>query len=175
MKKILFFISILGLVGCSSKTVQNNFAEAIKVGDVEVEAGQCAADWGEGFFGLFGDFPLKITKADGEKLHADNEEEYAAAHYVVGADGTVTEAEEACESKDEEEVEADAETALTPGTNADAETAPTPGTNADAETAPTPGTNADAETALTPGTNADAETAPATPTPGPGANPSTIP
>ena len=155
MKKILFFISILGLAGCSSKTVQNNFAEAIKVGDVEVGAGQCAADWGEGFFGLFGDFPLKITKADGEKLHTENEEEYAAAHYVVGVEGKVTEAEEACESKDEEEAEekgAETETGAETPADATTNTGETSG-----ETA-TPATGTDTSAGATPGPGTDPAT-----------------
>ena len=101
MKKVLFFISILGLAGCSSYTVQNNYGEKIKVGDVVVEANQCAAEWGEGFFGLFGDFPVAITKEDENKLHDENAEEYEAAHYVVNANGKVEKAEEACEVPDE--------------------------------------------------------------------------
>ena len=99
MKTILFFISVIGLVGCNTYTVKNDTEESIKAGDETIEAGDCA-EYSDSFFGLFGDYPISITKEDDSDLSEDAEEEYKAAHYVVQTDGSVVSVKEACEEED---------------------------------------------------------------------------
>ena len=129
MKKILLFISVLGLVGCSTYTGKNNSAEIVKFGDTVAAPGACVNlpdSW------LSSDFPLKITK-DGTDLAKDTE--YDAAHYVVNADNTVTKAEEACE-EEEDAPPADAPPADAPPAAADAPPAAADAPPADADAPP---------------------------------------
>ncbi len=92
MKQLLFFISALAFMACSSFKVANHYEEKIKAGETVIEPNAC------GVFssGIFGDFPLKITKEDGSALSdsAEVDEEYSATHYIVQADGSVSQEEE---------------------------------------------------------------------------------
>lgn len=108
MRKFLFFVSFMAFAGCSSYTVKNELEVKIKVGDREVQAGECA-EFSDSFFGLFGDFPVAITKEDETDLseEAPADQEWDANNYVVGADGSVTEAAEQCELTPAEEAEED--------------------------------------------------------------------
>lgn len=94
MKRLLLFISIMGLIGCNTYTVKNDSTEKIQAGDQNMNPGDCK-EFYDSFFGLFGDYPIAITKADGT-LFEGADEEYFAAHYVV-KDGSITEVEERCE------------------------------------------------------------------------------
>ena len=119
MKKILLFISVLGLVGCSTYTGKNNSAEIVKFGDTAAAPGACVNlpdSW------LSSDFPLKITKKGADLVE---DKEYDAAHYVVNADNTVTKAEEACEEEeDAPPADADAPPADAEAPPADADAPP---------------------------------------------------
>ena len=103
MKKVLFYLSVMGLVGCSSYTVKNDWTEEVKAGQTTVATGKCA-DLSNDFFGFFGDYPITITTKDGEAIASnDKEKEYEAAHWVVKADGSIEKATEACEVEQPEE------------------------------------------------------------------------
>ena len=117
MKKILFFISFLGLVACDTYTVKNNMSEGIKAGDVEVMPGECA-DFIDSFFGIFGDFPITIVRdsvtsakaeggGEGEIEREEYEDEYLAGNYIVNADASVLESDESCDSNEEKETPAE--------------------------------------------------------------------
>ena len=117
MKTILFFISVIGLVGCGAYTVKNDMEESIKAGDETIKAGDCK-EYSDSFFGLFGDYPISITKDDDSALSEDAEKEYEAAHYVVQTDGSVVSVEEACEEEDTDATEEDETAAPTEGETA---------------------------------------------------------
>lgn len=98
MKKLLFFTAIMGLIGCDTYTVKNNSSENIKAGDQKIAADHCE-DYYDSFFGLFGNYPIPITKEDGSALFEDAEEEYHAANYIV-TDTSITEVKEKCDPKE---------------------------------------------------------------------------
>jgi len=92
MKKILLAISSLFLVaGCNNYTVKVDVSDVTINGEA-VEQGACK-EYDDSFFGLVGDFPLKIQIGEGE------ESEHDAGHYVVNAEG-VKSTEEACVVED---------------------------------------------------------------------------
>ena len=93
MKKFLLFISFIGFAGCNTYTVTTD--EDIKAGSKEVQAGQCV-EFSDNFFGLFGDYPITFTKADGSEL--ENGKDKPAGHYKV-AGGKVEESDTACKVK----------------------------------------------------------------------------
>ena len=103
MKKLLFYLSVMGLVGCGTYTVKNDWTEEVRAGQTAVAAGGCE-ELSDNFFGLFGDYPIKITTKDGEAI-ADNDKEkdYEAAHWVVKTDGTIEKATEACQKESAED------------------------------------------------------------------------
>ena len=109
MKTILFFISVIGLFGCNAYTVKNDTEESIKAGEKTIKVGGCE-EYSDSFFGLFGDYPISITKEDGSDLFENAEEEYEAAHYIVTEDA-IDSTEEACEDEDEPAAPAEGETA----------------------------------------------------------------
>ena len=101
MKKLLFYLSVMGLVGCGTYTVKNDWTEEVRAGQTAVAAGGCE-ELSDNFFGLFGDYPIKITTKDGEAIaDTDKEQDYEAAHWVVKTDGTIEKATEACQKKAE--------------------------------------------------------------------------
>ncbi len=90
MKKLLFFISALAFMGCSTYTVKTEVPA--KVAGEEMQAGECK-EFSDDLFGIFGDFPITITDSDGEKI--GDEESYPANHYIVKA-GAVETSDTAC-------------------------------------------------------------------------------
>ena len=96
MNKILFLVSAIALVACGSGSIKTEMA--VKAGETEMNAGECK-HFSSGLFGFGSSWPLDITSTEGSELEggADLEE----GHYVVSADGQVTDAEEACEETKE--------------------------------------------------------------------------
>ena len=108
MKKFLiFYVSFIGFLGCSSYKIKNNAGEDVKAGDTTVEAGQCA-DLSGGFFGIGSDFPFTVTKVNGEDaIGGENEDKN---NYIVTADKvTAEDDEEKLECPDEDEEQQTAE------------------------------------------------------------------
>ena len=93
MKKFLiFYVSFMGFLGCSSYKVKNDAGEDIKVGGTTVAVGQCG-DVSGGFFGMGSDFPLTFTKAEGgDKI--GNDEYTEKTNYKVTASGVEKEEKE---------------------------------------------------------------------------------
>ena len=94
MNKILFLVSAIALVACGSGSIKTEVD--VKAGETEMNAGECK-HFSSGLFGFGSSWPLDITNTDGSELKEGLEE----GHYVVSADGQVTDAEEACEETTE--------------------------------------------------------------------------
>ena len=75
----------------------------LKLAKKTIKVGGCE-EYSDSFFGLFGDYPISITKEDGSDLFENAEEEYEAAHYIVTEDA-IDSTEEACEAEDKDEDE----------------------------------------------------------------------
>ena len=94
MKKVLLLLSVMGLVGCGTYTLKNEWEKNVKVGETVVEPGECS-DLSNAFFGLFGVFPVNITdESDGDLPNAKKDVSYEAGNYVVTADGAVKPSDE---------------------------------------------------------------------------------
>ena len=101
-QKLLFVVSILSFIGCGDiYTIKNEMPELIRAGSQKIQPGECL-ELSDTSFGLFGDFPLAITKEDGSALsdNIDKNKTYEAGHYIVTADGEVNPKEEACKKND---------------------------------------------------------------------------
>ena len=100
MNKILFLVSAIALVACGSGSIKTEVD--VKAGETDITAGECK-HFSSGLFGFGSSWPLDITNTDGSELKEGLEE----GHYVVSADGQVTDAEEACEETTETDGSAD--------------------------------------------------------------------
>ena len=92
MKKIVLLLSVMGLVGCGTYTIKNNWVKSVKAGGAVVESGECSV-LSDAF--LFGVFPVNITdESDGDLPSAKKDVSYEAGNYVVTADGAVEPSDE---------------------------------------------------------------------------------
>jgi len=97
MKKVLLLLSVIGLAGCGSYTLKNNWEKNVKAGETVVQPGECS-ELSYALFGLFGVFPITITnESNGDLPKASKDESYGASHYVVTKEGEVKPSDEACE------------------------------------------------------------------------------
>ena len=90
-------------MGCGGAyTIKNEMPELIRAGSQKIQPGECLEFSEDSFSGLFGDFPLAITKEDGSALsdNTDKNKTYKAGHYVVTADGEIMPKERACRESD---------------------------------------------------------------------------
>ena len=102
-QKLLLVVSILSFIGCGDiYTIKNEMVELIRAGSQKVQPNECLELSEDSSFGLFGDFPLTITKEDGSALsdNVDKNKPYEAGHYVVTVEGEVIPKEEACKEGD---------------------------------------------------------------------------
>ena len=98
---LAFFLILLP--ACDSYTFQNNTNETVVVGSIEVPADGCVEL--QDFFGVFGDFPFKLTSLDGNEL---SEEEYEAGYYLFSVEGlSEVEIETACLVPEEDDEDSD--------------------------------------------------------------------
>ena len=113
MKKILSFIAIIALAGCGSVTVKNEYSEDIKIGSTDVPAGQCVEVSG----GWFGEFPATITKKDDSAIGSNEvTKEWEEAHYLITAEGEISEQTEEPKCEDPAETTGTNKHAGTPET-----------------------------------------------------------
>lgn len=59
MKKLLFFISLVGLVGCAKGSIRNDNPDPVKIAGKTIEPGQCGYFSG-GIFGMGNKWPLEL-------------------------------------------------------------------------------------------------------------------
>ena len=99
MKNLLLFAGFVSLAGCNAYTVKNNSQVNVKAGETIIKPGYCK-EFSDSFFGLFGVYPIAITKEDNSPLSESAEEEYFTGHYVIKEDGSIIEVNEGCDPDD---------------------------------------------------------------------------